>query len=123
VKSILYQEAFRMKEEYRHGLKIALHSFADAAKRWEELRNEGAEDEALADHIRYEFGIMGGRTLPNGCRQEQKGGMNPWFQFSRGWNSDPEFELKGQKLINEVRHLMKIPFEDGYVALQQGTLF
>ena len=94
----------------------ALHSTQGAEKRWEARRKAGATDEQLAEYIAAEFGIMGGYAGPE-MWWTAKGSR---FWVSQGSHNAVEEKptLTGQKLIDAVRRVMRIP----NVGEQQGVL-
>ena len=88
----------------------ALHHYADAAKRWNKLRKEGATDEALREAIGREFGIEGSSTGPGIARESHKGGKSPSVVLDEGRKA---VELSGAALLGAVRALLLIPKPKG----------
>lgn len=84
----------------------ALHSFADAEKRWNMRRKACLTDEGLREEIGFEFGIQGG-IGGDGYMVNYKGGKNPEFSFSN--DGQEETKLKGKALLDAVRGLLNIP--------------
>lgn len=85
----------------------ALHSFTNAADRWQNRRETGLNDADLLHAISDEFGT-GGSSGPDRIRIAIKGGRDPVFHYDP---SGPRSTIyKGAHLRDEVRKLLQIPY-------------
>lgn len=106
------------------GLLSALSNMQGWEGRWSAIRASGADDQQVREFIAKEFGIAGGQTTEYGS-VDHKGGENPKVTVSdkkgygeaveegdkNGQHVDPQdfiHELKGKRLISEVRRLLGI---------------
>ena len=85
----------------------AVHSYADAERRWAALRKKGATDARLREVIKEEMGDGSYGSKADG-RVSYKGAI-PAVWFNKDAHSGPP-SLSGSALVQAVRDLLKIPY-------------
>jgi len=107
----------KLTDHNRKCLRMALMSFADAGRRWDDRAAKGLTDDELSDAVEYELGSYGG-YCGDDIQVAYKGSPSAVYIGAISPHPGPGVtEVKGKDLLDAARAEFGIPKPGGQLRL------